>query len=81
MADQKTLYSWASGFDSEDHMNRFLITAGAFLSFLLIFVVIIFGVLRLNVKTTNVEVSIGGEKKVRVRSRSWPLNGTASQSS
>jgi hypothetical protein len=62
--DDKRLQSLWEGFESYAHMTRFLITVG--LSFLLLTACcgILFGILGLNVKTSTVQVSIGGSDRI-----------------
>ena len=64
------------GFDSDEHLKRFLVTIGAFFVLLTLCIAIVFSLLGLSVKTDKLEISVGGESLYNQRLSKLSVNNT-----
>lgn len=64
------------GFESDEHLKRFLIMTGAFFVLLTLCIAIVFSLLGLSVKTDQLEISVGGESRYSQRLSKLSVNNT-----
>lgn len=64
------------GFESDEHLKRFLITIGVFFVLLTVSIAIVFSLLGLSVKSGDLEITVAGESRYSQRLSKLSVNNT-----